>query len=77
MVHPFNSPGLGPSDFFVFPKIKNHLKGIQFLSAADAPSAVKKGMEESSDADWKRCFENWFRRMNLCFDIGREFFENN
>ena len=34
--HPPYSPDLAPCDFFLFPKIKNQLKGIHFLSLDEA-----------------------------------------
>lgn len=73
--HPPYSPDLAPCDFFLFPKIKNQLKGKQFSSAEDALAAFENAVEEVSGAEWKMCFENWFRRMKLCIDANGEFFE--
>ncbi|KFD53334.1 hypothetical protein M514_05815 [Trichuris suis] len=38
--HPPYSPDLAPSDFFLFPKLKEHLKGTLFESMDDAKRAV-------------------------------------
>ncbi|CAH0407286.1 unnamed protein product [Chilo suppressalis] len=46
--HPPCSPGLAPCDFFLFPKIKNLLKGIQFSSPEEA---FEKAVEEVSAED--------------------------
>lgn len=73
--HPPYSPDLAPCDFFLFPKIKNLLKGIQFSSPEDALSAFEQAVNEVSAAEWKKCFENWFRRMKLCIEAGGEYFE--
>lgn len=73
--HPPYSPDLAPCDFFLFPKIKNQLKGIQFSSPEDALAAFEQAVNEVSAADWKKCFENWFRRMNLCIEAGGKYFE--
>lgn len=73
--HPPYSPDLAPCDFFLFPKIKNQLKGIQFSSPEEALAAFERAVEEVSAEDWKKCFKNWFRRMKLCIDSDGEFFE--
>ncbi|XP_045536678.1 uncharacterized protein LOC123721595 [Papilio machaon] len=48
---------------------------IQFSSPDDALSALEQAVNEVSAADWKKCFENWFRRMKLCIEASEESFE--
>jgi transposase len=38
--HPFYSPDLAPADYFLFPKVKSHLKGRLFDSISDIQKAV-------------------------------------
>ena len=39
--HPPYSPDLTPSDFFLFPKLKKHLKGVHFNDTNEAKQAAK------------------------------------
>ena len=39
--HPPYSPDLAPSAFFLFPKLKEHLKGVRFKSTDEAKHAAK------------------------------------
>lgn len=75
MGHPPYSPDLAPNDFFLFPTIKDKLRGQRFLSAEEAVEAFKNHVLEVPDADWKRCYENWFQRMQKCIDLKGEYFE--
>jgi histone-lysine N-methyltransferase SETMAR len=40
--HPPYSPGLAPSDFHLFPKMKEHLRDLRFHSNKDIQNEVKK-----------------------------------
>jgi len=40
--HPPNGPDLAPSDFHLFPKLKEHLKGQCFSCDEEVKSAVRK-----------------------------------
>jgi histone-lysine N-methyltransferase SETMAR len=42
MEHPPYSPDLTPVDFWLFPKLKNVLKGKHFSDVADIKSCMKK-----------------------------------
>ena len=63
MGHPPYSPDLAPNDFFLFPHIKNKLRGQRFSSPEDAVEAFKNHVLEVPQSEWKKCFENWFKRM--------------
>ena len=41
LLHPPYSPNLAPSDFFLFPKLKEHLKGVYFNDTNEAKQAAK------------------------------------
>ena len=38
--HPLYSPDMAPSDFYLFPKLKSHLRGTQYGSNEDVIEAV-------------------------------------
>ena len=75
MGHPPYSPDLAPNDFFLFPKIKDKLRGKRFSSPEEAVEAFKSHVLELSISDWQKCFENWFERMHKCINRQGEYFE--
>ena len=75
MGHPPYSPDLAPNDFFLFPNVKNKLRGQRFSSAEEAVDAFKNHVLEVFEAEWKKCFDKWFERMQKCIDHKGEYFE--
>ena len=62
MTHCPYSPDLSPNDFFLFPNFKNKIRGERF----ESPEAVETFLiliSEITVLEWKKCFENWFKRM--------------
>lgn len=56
MDHPPYSPDLAPNDFFLFPDIKNKLRGQRFSTPEEAVEAFKMYVLELSVSVWKKCF---------------------
>ena len=75
MGHPAYSPDLAPNDFFLFPDIKNKLQDQRFSTPEEAFNAFKMHVLETPQSEWKKCFENWFKRMRKCIDLHGEYFE--
>ncbi|KMQ86491.1 mariner transposase [Lasius niger] len=75
MSHPPYSPYLAPNDFFLFPNIKNKLRGQRFSTFEEAVDAFIMHVLEIPKSEWKKCFENWFTRMQKCIDLHGEYFE--
>jgi transposase len=65
LYHPPYSPDLSPPDYFLFPKLKITLKGLQF---ADELKNVKK--EEFSAA-----FQKLYDRAKACIYVNGAYFE--
>ncbi|CAH1987575.1 unnamed protein product [Acanthoscelides obtectus] len=65
--HPPYSPDLSPNDFFTFPKIKNSLR-------EEAVDAFKYAVFYLPANEFNKCFENWFKRMQICINIRGEYF---
>jgi len=59
----------------LFPNVKNKLRGQRFSSAEEAVDAFKNHVLEVSQAEWKKCFDKWFERMQKCIDHKGEYFE--
>lgn len=72
---PTYSPDLAPCDFFLFPRIKDKMRGLRFSSAEAAVEAYEKLVSEVSREDWSWCFREWFRRMEECVELKGVYFE--
>ncbi|KFD69639.1 hypothetical protein M514_02005 [Trichuris suis] len=59
--HPRYSPGVAPSDFFLFPKLKEHLKGTLFESMDDAKCAVSTWCNTQPSGFYKEGPRRWRR----------------
>lgn len=73
--HPPYSPDLAPCDFFLFPSIKNSMRGCRFSSAEEAVDAYRSAVEGVSHSEWRHCFATWFERMRRCIKADGEYFE--
>jgi hypothetical protein len=65
------SPDLAPSDFFLFPKIKERLKGRHFDIGSNTTAALKAIPQNQ----FQNCFEVWTRRWHRCIASQGEYFE--
>jgi len=68
LFHPAYSPDLAPSDYYLFPNLKKHLKGNRYADDNEVQTAVLAYFEsqptsfyktgiESVESKWKRCIE--------------------
>jgi transposase len=76
MDHAPYSPDLAPAPFWLFPKLKNVLKGKRFLSTEDIKSSVKKKMLTDIPVQgFKNCFEQWPKRWEQYKELEGDYFE--
>ena len=73
--HPAYSPDLAPSDFFLFPKIKEILKGRHFDDIDDIRSNTTAALKDIPQNQFQNCFEGWTRRWHRCIASKGECFE--
>jgi len=73
--NPPYSPDLSPCDFFLFPKLKNQLRGIQFDDNTAMLDALEHAVNTLTKDDFKNCFDDWFIRMHKCIDAMGQYFE--
>lgn len=57
--HPPYSPDMAPSDFYQFPKLKEHLRGTKFLNDNDVMEAVEAWLETQDET----FFENGIKAL--------------
>ncbi|GBO99042.1 Histone-lysine N-methyltransferase SETMAR [Eumeta japonica] len=62
------SSNLTPKAFYLFPSVKNELRGQRFLSREEAVDAFKMQVLEIPQSEWKKCYKNWFQRTQKCID---------
>jgi len=73
--HPAYSPDLAPNDFFLFPKIKEILKGMHFDDIGDIRSNTMAALKDIPQNQFQNCFEGWTRRWHRCIASQGEYFE--
>lgn len=73
--HPPYSPDLAPCDFFLFPRMKNNLKGTRFKSTQELKEASRKYLQGLLKKDFQEAFQDWERRMKKCVDAKGHYFE--
>jgi len=56
--HPPYSPDLAPSDFHLFPKLKEHLKGQRFSCDEEVKSVVRKWFHKQNTIFLRTDFKN-------------------
>ena len=74
---PPHSPDLAPCDFFLFPKLKIHLKGKRFEDVEDIKRNTTAQLFTISREEFRRCFDQWKNRWIKCVDSQGDYFEEN
>ena len=72
---PAYSPDLAPCDFWLFPKLKEPLRGKLFETREDLVSAVEEQLSLLKPEDFHQCFDRWIHRMKKCLDVGGDYVE--
>ena len=72
--YPPYSPDLAPCDFFLFPKLKTHLKGHNLGTLENVQAAVTRALNILSE-DFLHCYEEWQQRWNRCIRLQGAYFE--
>lgn len=75
MTHPPYSPDLAPCDYFLFPTIKNRMRGRRFSTPEEAVAAYEHELTALEENEWKECFQKWFTRMQKCIECRGDYFE--
>ncbi|GBP78261.1 hypothetical protein EVAR_66292_1 [Eumeta japonica] len=61
--HPMYSPDLAPNDFYLFPSVKNKLRGQRFSNREEPADAFKMHVLEIPQSEWQTCYKTWYQRM--------------
>ncbi len=73
--HPAYSPDLAPCDYFLFPRIKKHLKGHRFADLNAVQTATDFILRQIGAFEFADCFHNWAERARKCVLFNGAYFE--
>lgn len=73
--HPPYSPDLAPSDFHLFPKLKEHLSGMKFSSDEEVKTAVTDYLNGLAEEFFAAGYQNWIKRLKKCIDREGDYVE--
>ena len=67
--HPPYSPDLAPSNFWIFPKLKENLRGNRYSTIEDMKEAVTRVLNTLTQEDFQGAFQKLLERYNKCIDV--------
>ena len=70
--HPSYSPDVAPCDFFLFPALKQVLRGQQFDDINELPTAVQSAISSLPKESYNNAFTAWVKRCKTCTSFGGE-----
>jgi len=73
--HPPYSPDLAPSDYYLFPNLKKHLKGHRFEDISDVKHAAESWFQDQSKKFYLDGLEKLQQRYNKCISLRGEYVE--
>ena len=73
--HPPYLPDLSPCDFFLFPWLKNHLKGRHFGTLDNIQKSVTDELKGISAEAFQHWYKQWKQRLRRCVAAQGNYFE--
>ena len=73
--YPPYSPNLSPCDFFLFPRLKTHLKGYHFGTMDNIQKSVTDELKGIAAEAFQHCYEQWKQRLRHCVAAQGNYFE--
>ena len=74
--HPPYSPDLASCDFWLFPKLKEKLRGCRY-ETIEMKEAVTKVIDTLTQDNFHGAFQKLLERYNKCIAAGGDYFEGN
>ena len=72
---PLHSPDLAPCDFFLFPKLREVIKGTRFQDSEVIKTAETRELRMIPEESFQECVETWQRRLEKCIRAQADHFE--
>ena len=73
--HPPYSPDLAPCDFWLFPKLKEKLRGYCYETIKEMKEAVTKVTDMLTQEEFHGAFQKLLEQYNKCIAAGEDYFE--
>lgn len=73
--HPAYSPDLAPSDYYLFPNLKKHLKGKRYKDDNEVKSAVEAYLDKQSNSFYFHGLELLKKRWSKCIEVQGDYVE--
>ena len=73
MRHTPYSADLAPNDFFLFPYVKNKLRGPRFMTPEERAHVFRTHVLEIPQSEWQKWFDNWL--IQKCIALNGEYFQ--
>ena len=73
--HPPYSPDFAICDFFLFPTVKDHLRGRKFESREELGTAITKALRKVTRDGLQLVFRTWVERWDKCIKAKGSYFE--
>ena len=75
LLYPPYSPDLTPTDFYLFPVLKEHLSGTHFSSDSDVIVSVDVFLQGQNELFYKTGIQKLQKLWNKCIEVGRDYVE--
>ena len=72
--HPPHSPDCAPCDFWLFPKLKEKLRGCRYETSEEMKAGTKV-INTLTQEDFHGAFQKLLERCNKCISAGGDYFE--
>ena len=69
------SSDLTPCDCYLFPKLKENIRGCRYETIEEMKEAVTKVIDTLTQEEFHGAFEKLFERYNKCIAAGEDYFE--
>ena len=73
--HPLYSLDLAPCDFWLFPKLKEKIRGCRYETIEEMREAVTKVIDTLPQEDFHGAFQKLLERYNKCIAAGGDYLE--
>ena len=73
--YPRYSPNLAPCDFWLFPKLKEKLRGCRYKTIEEMKESVMKVIDMLTQEDFHGVFQKLLERYNMCIAAEGDYFE--
>jgi hypothetical protein len=75
LLHPSYSPDLFPADFYLFPILKNAMKGTRFEAVSPLQQTVTRELKAIREEAFSRAFDSLYERCKRCAEAGGDYIE--